>query len=325
MNSKLEEIRACLYKEMHIFKNYLKKNLDSEIALVNEITDYFLKSSGKQIRPTLILLIAGACGGITPLTYRGASLVELLHNATLVHDDIVDESAFRRGRASINHIWQNKSAVWYGNYLFSKSLLLALKEQDYDLLAFIQYTIDEMSRGELIQTARANKLDITEKTYFQIIEQKTATLFKTCCQIGAYSAQASLGTIKKMGELGLKLGVIFQLQDDLIDYHDSEITGKTQANDIKQRKITLSLIHSLNKATKAEKKHIFKLLKSKTIKDVQVNEIIAFVQQKNGNIYVQKIIQKFLNETKLLINQLSPSVYRKNLHNLANFIVERKA
>ena len=229
MNSRLKEIRACLKEETYTFKDYLKKNLDSDIVLVNEITDYLLKSSGKQMRPTLILLIAGACGGITSLTYRGASLVELLHNATLVHDDIVDESAFRRGQASINHIWQNKGAIWYGNYLFSKSLLLALKEQDYDLLAFIQHTIDEMSRGELTQIARANKLDITEKTYFQIIEQKTATLFKTCCQIGAYSAQASLATVKKMGKLGLKLGIIFQLQDDLIDYHDSKNNRKTSS------------------------------------------------------------------------------------------------
>lgn len=324
MTKTLDRIKACLEQEQQVFEAFLKEYLVSEIELVNSVSEYLLQASGKRIRSMLVLLTAGLCGKITPLTYRGTLLIELFHTATLVHDDIVDESFLRRGQASINTIWNNKTALWYGDYLFSKSLLLMLEEEQYQILGYLTQAAENMSVGELIQLSKSQKLDITEETYFQIITQKTATLFKTSCQIGAYSAQADEKEIEMIANLGLKLGLMFQLKDDLIDYYDSKLTGKPQSNDLKQRKITLPLIYSLASATPPEKRKILGFLKSKVLKEEQIQTIVTFIRTKKGFEYVHALIDKFMQEIQSIIAQFPPNQYRQALSDLALFIVERE-
>lgn len=324
MAKTLDRIRACLAEEQQVFEAFLKDYLVSEIGLVNSISEYLLQASGKRVRSLLVLLTAGLCGKITPLTYRGTLLIELFHTATLVHDDVVDESFLRRGQASINGLWNDKTAVWYGDYLFSKSLLLMLKDDEYAILGYLTQAAEDMSVGELIQLSKSQKLDITEKVYFQIIEQKTATLFKTSCQIGAYSAEADTEKITLLADLGLKLGLVFQLKDDLIDYYDSESTGKPQSNDLQQRKITLPLIYSLASATASEKKKILGFLKKKVLKDNQIESIINFIRAKRGFEYVDTLIAKLVEEIQVIIAQFPASQYKNALNDLVLFIVERK-
>ena len=320
----LDTIKACLQRETHILQMSLKNCLHSDIDLVNSISDYLLQASGKQVRSTLVLLTAGLCGKINPLSYRGAMLIELFHTATLVHDDVVDESFFRRGQASINHIWNDQTAVWYGDYLFSKSLLLTLENEDYTILGYLMQAAENMSLGELIQLSKSQKLNITEPTYFQIIEQKTAILFKTSCQVGAYSAGACEKEIEMMGHLGLKLGFMFQLKDDLIDYYDSTITGKPQTNDLEQRKITLPLIYSLNLASRSEKKKILGFLKSKNLKESNIQKIVTFIREKKGFEYVNSKIAQFRQDIQAIISQFPPNPYKQALLDLVIFIGNRE-
>jgi len=257
----LKEIQSPIASEMQEFEKKFREGMKTKVFLLDKIMNYIVKRKGKQMRPMFVFLSAGATGGITDSTYRGASLIELLHTATLVHDDVVDDSHFRRGFFSINALWKNKIAVLVGDYLLSKGLLLSLDHDEFELLKIVSQSVREMSEGELLQIEKARKLDITEDVYFDIIKQKTASLISSCCAVGASSSGASPETIQKMKEFGLKIGVAFQIKDDLFDYGSIEV-GKPLAIDIKEKKMTLPLIHALQNASYVERQRIIQIVKN---------------------------------------------------------------
>jgi octaprenyl-diphosphate synthase len=247
LKSQLSEITQPIKNELETFNNIFRESLKSRVGLVDLVTRYIIRQKGKKIRPLLVLLSAKVSGGINERSYRGAVLVELLHTATLVHDDVVDSADKRRGLWSINKVFKNKIAVLMGDYLLSKGLLIAMEGKDYDFLEVITNTVKQMSEGELLQIQKTRKLDIDEETYFRVISDKTASLIETCCTIGAMSSTTNQDHITAMKEFGHNLGISFQIRDDILDYEGSlSITGKRAGGDIKEKKITLPLIYSLN-------------------------------------------------------------------------------
>ncbi len=296
--------------------------MKSKVMLLDKITGYIVRRKGKQMRPLFVFLSAGATGQISEATYRGASLIELLHTATLVHDDVVDDSDMRRGFFSINALWKNKIAVLVGDFLLAKGMLLSMENDDIDLLRITTEPVKEMSEGELLQMAKAKTLDITEDVYYQIIRQKTASLIKSCCKVGACSAEADEETIEKMGEFGLAVGMAFQIKDDLFDYGTFEI-GKPRGIDIKEKKMTLPLIYALNKASKLEKRRIKRLVKRAEKKPKLVNEVIEFVKVSGGIEYAISVMEDFHQKAKDILQTLPESAYRNSLEDLVQFTIER--
>ena len=255
----LSYIKSPIQEELQIFEKKFKASVKSNVSLLDTIMGYIVKRKGKQMRPILVLHCAKLFGDINETTYRGASLVELLHTATLVHDDVVDESNLRRGFFSINALWKNKVAVLVGDYLLSKGLLLSLKNKDFQSLEILSSAVEQMSEGELLQMEKARKLDITEEIYFDIITKKTASLIASCCGIGAFSTSKDNEILKQVMIMGEAIGVAFQIKDDLFDYGDNKV-GKPTGIDIIEKKMTLPLIHALNLSTPSEKRHILKIL-----------------------------------------------------------------
>lgn len=295
----------------------------SKVLLLDKITSYIVKRKGKQMRPLFVFLTAGASGAsITEATYRGAALIELLHTATLVHDDVIDNSNYRRGFFSINALWKNKIAVLVGDYLLGKGLLLSLDHEDYELLRIVSNAVKEMSEGELLQNEKSKKLDITEEVYYDVIRQKTASLIQACCKVGASSAGASQETVDKMSEFGLKVGMAFQIKDDLFDYGTYEI-GKPTGIDIQERKITLPLIYALRNASSSEKSRILKLVKSSGKKNKNVKEVIEFVKKSEGIDYAVSVMQQFYDDALTILDDLPDSEYKKSLSSLVKFTVDR--
>lgn len=252
MALQLKDIQAPITNEMNEFEQKFRSFMKSKVFLLDKIMSYIVKRKGKQMRPMFVFLTSGMLGNISDRTYRGASLIELLHTATLVHDDVVDDSNFRRGFFSINALWKNKIAVLVGDYLLSRGLLLSVDHEDFDLLKIVSEAVREMSEGELLQMAKARNLDITEDIYYSVIRQKTASLIGSCCAVGAAAAEADAGTVAKMKEFGLNVGMAFQIKDDLFDYGTYEI-GKPLGIDIKEKKMTLPLIYALQQAKMSEK------------------------------------------------------------------------
>lgn len=296
--------------------------MKSKVMLLDKITGYIVRRKGKQMRPLFVFLSAGATGEITESTYRGASLIELLHTATLVHDDVVDNSDQRRGFFSINALWKNKIAVLVGDFLLARGMLMSMENNDIDLLKITTEPVKEMSEGELLQTAKSQTLDITEEVYYQVIKQKTASLIKSCCKVGACSAGADDSTIEKMGEFGLAVGMAFQIKDDLFDYGTFEI-GKPRGIDIIEKKLTLPLIYALSNAGRSEKKHIKRLVKNSEKKPKLVNEVIAFVKQSGGIEYAISVMENYHNKAKDILRSLPESEYRTSLEQLVQFTIER--
>ncbi|MEO1255584.1 MAG: polyprenyl synthetase family protein, partial [Bacteroidota bacterium] len=255
-------------------------------------------------------------------TYRGASLIELLHTATLVHDDIVDDASTRRGFLSINALWKNKIAVLVGDFLFAKGMLLSMENDDVDLLKITTEPVKEMSEGELLQMAKSKTLDITEEVYYQVIRQKTASLIKSCCKVGACSAGAEEEIVVKMGEFGLAVGMAFQIKDDLFDYGTFEI-GKPRGIDIKEKKLTLPLIYALNKASRMERSRVKKLIKKSAKKPKLVHEVIDFVKRSGGIEYAVSVMEDYHNQAKAILDTLPMSPYRSSLRDLVQFTIER--
>jgi octaprenyl-diphosphate synthase len=276
----VELIKLPIKKEMELFEKKFKDAMLSKVPLLNRITYYIIRRKGKQMRPMFVFLVAKMVsnGGFDERTYRGASVVELIHTATLVHDDIVDDSNRRRGFFSINALWKNKIAVLVGDFLLSKGLLLSIDNEDFDLLKLISIAVREMSEGELLQIEKARKLDITEIVYFDIIRQKTATLIAACCGIGAASVSAKNDTVQQMRKFGEYIGIAFQIKDDLFDYTDAKI-GKPTGIDIKEQKMTLPLIHVLNKCSKKEKAWLINSIKKYNKDKRRVKEVISFVKE----------------------------------------------
>ncbi len=322
MAMSLKEIQAPVEAEMVEFEKKFRQSMRSKVLLLDKITSYIVKRKGKQMRPLFVFLSSGVAGNITEATYRGAALIELLHTATLVHDDVVDDAQFRRGFFSINALWKNKIAVLVGDYLLSKGLLLSLDNDDFALLKIVSDAVREMSEGELLQMEKAKKLDITEEVYYNIIRQKTASLIQSCCRVGAASSGADEDTISKMGEFGLKVGMAFQIKDDLFDYGHEEI-GKPTGIDIQERKMTLPLIHALEQAGWQEKNQIKKAIKQSAKSKKKLNEVIDFVKASKGIDYAISVMKRYHEEASEILDQFPDSAHKQSLASLVNFTIDR--
>lgn len=321
----VERIKLPIKKEMELFEKKFKDSMLSKAPLLNRITYYIVRRKGKQMRPMFVFLVAKMVsdGGFDERTYRGASVVELIHTATLVHDDVVDDSNRRRGFFSINALWKNKIAVLVGDYLLSKGLLLSIDNEDFDLLKLISIAVREMSEGELLQIEKARKLDITEDVYFDIIRQKTATLIAACCGIGAASVGASNEIVQQMRKFGEYIGIAFQIKDDLFDYTDAKI-GKPTGIDIKEQKMTLPLIHALNICSAKEKKWIINSIKKYNKDKKRVKEVIALVKEKGGIAYTTQQMYAYQNKALLILDNFPESEYKNSLKTMIDYVVERK-
>jgi len=321
----VEQIKLPIKKEMELFEDKFKDSMDSHVPLINRITHFIVQRKGKQMRPMFVFLVAKMVSGgqFSDRTYRGASLIELIHTGSLVHDDVVDDSNRRRGFFSINALWKNKIAVLVGDFLFSKSLLLSVDHDDFDLLKLISIVLKDMSEGELLQIEKARKLDITEDIYFEIIRQKTATLIAACCAIGAASVGATAKEIEKMRKFGEIIGIAFQMKDDLFDYSDAKI-GKPTGIDIKEQKMTLPLIHTLNTCSKKDKKWLINSVKNHNKDRKRVKEVIAFVKNNGGIEYTIAKMTAYQQNALNMLNEYPNSPYKKSLIDMVNYVIERK-
>jgi octaprenyl-diphosphate synthase len=322
MSYSISSIQAPIAEPMKEFEGKFRHFMKSKVMLLDTIMNYIVQRKGKQIRPMFVFLTAGCVGTINEKTYRGAALIELLHTATLVHDDVVDDSNYRRGFFSINAIWKNKIAVLVGDYLLSKGLLLSVENKDFDLLTSVSTAVREMSEGELLQIEKARKLDITEDVYFDIITKKTATLISACCAVGVQSTDADEKYAEIARNFGEKVGIAFQIKDDLFDYGDAEI-GKPLGIDIKEKKMTLPLIFALQNTTRSTKKHIIQLIKNESENPKKVREVIDFVKSTGGLQYAHKRMNDYAQEAKELLQQFPESSYRKSLEDLISYTIER--
>ena len=312
-------------QEMELFEKKFYESMSSKVALLNRITYYIVNRKGKQMRPMFVFLTAKMLSGgtINERTYRGACVIELIHTATLVHDDVVDDSNRRRGFFSINALWKNKIAVLVGDYLLSKGLLLSIDHGDFDLLRIISVAVREMSEGELLQIEKARRLDITEDIYYEIIRQKTATLIAACCALGAESVSDDEVQVENMRKFGELIGMAFQIKDDLFDYTDEAI-GKPTGIDIKEQKMTLPLIYALNHCSDKEKSWCINSIKNHNKNKKRVKEVIQFVKDKKGLAYAEQKMVQFQQEALLLIKDYPESVYKDSLTLMVNYVMERK-
>lgn len=317
------EIQAPIQKEMKAFEGKFREFMKSDVHLLDKIMSYIVQRKGKQIRPMFVFLTAGTCGGVSERAYRGASFIELLHTATLVHDDVVDDSNKRRGFFSINALWKNKIAVLVGDYLFSKGMLLSIENEDYDLFKIVSRAVKEIVEGELLQIEKARKLDISEPVYFEIIRQKTATLIAACCAVGAATANASAETIEKARQFGEKVGIAFQIKDDLFDYGTDEI-GKPLGIDIKEKKMTLPLIYALQKSDWFEKRKIINIIKNESDKPLKVDYVINYVKKSGGIEYAQQKMHEYVADALAILSNFPKTAYSQSLENLVNYTIERK-
>ncbi|MEM9886149.1 MAG: polyprenyl synthetase family protein [Bacteroidota bacterium] len=323
MPRSLDSIKAPIKEELKIFEQYFRDSMKSKVALLDRIMYYIARRKGKQVRPIFVLLSAKTCGEINSNTYVGAAMVELLHTATLVHDDVVDDSNKRRGFFSINALWKNKIAVLVGDYLFSRGLLVALKHKQFKSLEIMSEAVQAMSEGELLQMEKARRLDIKEDVYYEVIRGKTASLIASSCASGAASATDDEATIRLMHQFGEKIGMAFQIRDDLLDYGTDDI-GKPKGIDIKEKKMTLPLIYALEKASRAEKRRIINTIKRHNTNKKKVKEVIEFVLESGGIEYSKKVMYDYKKQAFHLLHQLPFSPAREALEDLVNFVVDRK-
>ena len=320
-----EQIKQPIAYEMELFEQKFQLAMSSKVALLNRITHYIVNRKGKQMRPMFVFLVAKMLnnGEVSERTYRGASVIELIHTATLVHDDVVDDSNRRRGFFSINALWKNKIAVLIGDYLLSKGLLLSIDNNDFDLLKIISVAVREMSEGELLQIEKARQLDITEDIYYEIIRQKTATLIAACCSLGAASVKPNTTDVEKMRKFGELIGMAFQIKDDLFDYGETQI-GKPTGIDIKEQKMTLPLIYALNNSSKKEKAWLINSVKKHNKDKRRVKEVIAFVIEKGGLEYAETKMKTFQKEALQLLSEYEDSEFKRSLILMVNYVIERK-
>lgn len=308
---------------MDEFENKFRSSMKSQVPLLDRITHYIVKRKGKQMRPMFVFLSSGLCGGINEKTHRAATLIELLHTATLVHDDVVDDSNERRGFFSINALWKNKIAVLVGDYLLSKGLLLSVEYKDFNLLSIVSEAVRVMSEGELLQIEKARKLDISEDIYYEIIRQKTASLIASCCASGAASVDASESDIKEMHFFGELIGMAFQIKDDLFDYGPEGVIGKPTGIDIKESKMTLPLIYALSKTDRSTKRHIVNIIKNHNTEDKKVREVIDFVKANGGLEYATNKMEEYQLKAFDVLNKFQDSIYKNSLRDLVKFTTER--
>jgi len=310
---------------MDRFEEKFKAAMASNVSLLNRITYYIASRKGKQMRPMFVFLVAKLLGEgkIEERTYRGASIIELIHTASLVHDDVVDGSERRRGFFSINALWKNKIAVLVGDYFFSKGLLLSLDHDDFDLLKIVSEAVREMSQGELLQLEKARRLDIDEPVYYDIIRQKTATLIAACCAMGAASVGSPKEEIERFHSFGEYAGMAFQIKDDLFDYGDDRI-GKPTGIDIKDQKMTLPLIHVLNKVDKKQRNWLIDSVKRHNTDKKRVKEVIQFVKDQGGLEYAERQMIHYKDAALELLSKYPDNEYKEALANLVTYVVDRK-
>ena len=323
MGNILEEIKNPIKQEMKLFEKKFRESMCSEVFLLDKITRFILKTKGKQIRPIFVFLCAKLVGEITEKTHRGAAMIELIHTATLVHDDVVDESFKRRGFFSINALWKNKIAVLVGDYLLSKSVIISTENQDFDILAVISKTIREMSEGELLQLEKSRKLDITEDIYYEIIRKKTATLIAACCEVGAISNNVNVELAQKIRDFGTYTGIAFQIKDDLFDYLKKNATGKPLGIDIKEKKLTLPFIYAMNSVKKDERKYYFNIVKNHSHETGKGNELMEFVKKSGGISYAEKVMLNYQKKALEILDDFTDNEAKKSLQLMLNYIIKR--
>ncbi len=324
MGNIVDQIKAPISKHMDEFEIKFKQSMKSNVPLLDKITNYIVKRKGKQIRPMFVFLSATSAGQINESTYRAASLIELLHTATLVHDDVVDDSNERRGFFSVNALWKNKIAVLIGDFLLSSGLLLSLDNNDFHLLKIVSNAVREMSEGELLQIEKARKLDISEEIYFEIITKKTATLIAACCAAGVASVTTDEKLIQQFKEFGINTGIAFQIKDDLFDFGDDTSIGKPTGIDIKEKKMTLPLIYALNNCTWLEKRKIINIVKNHNNDPKKVSEVINFVIEKGGIKYAEKIMHEYKDKALGNLESVPDNASKQSLILLVNYSIERK-
>jgi octaprenyl-diphosphate synthase len=319
----LKAIQAPILSEMKAFEPKFRDFMASKVALLDRITYYIVKRKGKQLRPMLVFLSAKLHGNIDESSYRGAALVELMHTATLVHDDVVDDSNMRRGFFSLNALWKNKIAVLVGDYLLSKVLLLSVEYKEHDLLEIISTAVREMSEGELLQIEKARRLDIDEKVYFDIIKKKTASLIASCCAVGASSVKAKAEEIENMRLFGEYLGIAFQIKDDLFDFQSSGKAGKPTGIDIKEQKMTLPLIYALRNAERRDKKFMIKVVKRYNHDRKKVEQVMAMVRNSGGIEYAEKRMLEHQTKALTLLDSYPLSDAKTSLIALSEYVISR--
>jgi len=323
--SVLAEIKKPVEKEMGEFESYFNRKMQSNIPLLKIILNYILRRKGKQMRPLLVLLTAGLNGKITESAYVAATLIELLHTASLVHDDVVDEAAERRGALSINALWNSKIAVLVGDYLLSKGLLVSVETSRYDMLEIVSEAVKSMSEGELLQIQKARKLNITEDDYYKIIISKTAALISACTATGARSVTEDQDAIQLMKDFGENIGIAFQIRDDILDYEANSLTGKIVGNDIKERKITLPLIHALELSSSGRRKEIMSVVKKKKKTKDEIDEVIRFVISSGGLAYAEVRMNGYRDKALAILDSYPDSDYKTSLKKFVYFTTARNS
>lgn len=323
--SVVDKIKAPIKDEMEKFEPFFRSSMQTRVPLLNIIMNYLLRRKGKQMRPMFVFLTAKMLKEeVDESTYTAASLIELLHTATLIHDDVVDEAYERRGFFSINALWKSKISVLVGDYLLSKGLLLAVEHNEYELLKIVSVAVREMSEGELLQIQKSRKLNLTEEVYYDIIRKKTASLIAACTACGAKSSGADDSLVKKMWQFGEYVGMAFQIKDDLLDYQNNGGIGKPSGNDIKEKKLTLPIIYALDKSSLTEKKKMLSIVKRHNKNKQKVQEVIDFVIAKGGIEYASQRMHEYKNKALSLLNEITDNNPKGALEELVNYVVTRK-
>ncbi len=323
MSASSKIIKAPVAEEMASFEEFFKNTMTSKIPMLQTIVSYVLRRKGKQLRPTIVFLTAKLNGTISENTYVAASMIELLHTATLIHDDVVDEAYERRGALSINSMWRSKIAVLLGDYLLARGLQLSVDTNSFDLLRIMSEAVKEMSEGELLQIEKARKLDINEEVYFDIIRKKTATLIASCAANGAQSVSASPEVVQRMKQYGEYIGIAFQLKDDLFDYQHTNFVGKPTGNDIKEKKMTLPLIHALSLSSKDERKRVLKLVREARSKPQNVGTVVDFVTASGGIAYTEKLMFDYRDKAIAILSEYPETDVKAALIELAHYTTQR--
>jgi octaprenyl-diphosphate synthase len=320
----LTKIKKPVEKEMAEFEAYFSKTMRSEIPLLNIILNYILRRKGKQMRPLLVFLTAKLNGEISESTFVAASFIELLHTASLVHDDVVDDAHERRGALSINALWNSKIAVLVGDYMLSKGMLISVEKNRFDMLEIVSDAVKKMSEGELLQLQKARKLNIKEDDYFKIIISKTAALISACTACGARSTTNDPDAIQLMKDFGENIGIAFQIRDDILDYEDTGLTGKMVGNDIKEKKITLPLIHALEQCANSKKRHILGIVRSKKKSSSEIKEVISFVSEYGGMQYADLRMNQYRDKALSILDSYPDSNVKDSLKEFVQYTTSRK-
>jgi octaprenyl-diphosphate synthase len=321
--SSLSSIRKPVEKDMAEFEAYFSKTMRSEIPLLKIILNYILRRKGKQMRPLLVFLTAKLNGEICEATFVAATLIELLHTASLVHDDVVDDAQERRGALSVNALWNSKIAVLVGDYMLARGLLISVEKARYDMLEIVSEAVKSMSEGELLQIQKARKLNIKEEDYYKIISMKTAAIIAACTACGARSVTGDIETILTMKDFGENIGIAFQIRDDLLDYEGNGLTGKAPGNDIKERKITLPLIYSLEQSANSRKRHILSIVKSRKKSKAEIAEVINFVSENGGMLYAEMRMNQYRDKALAILDSYPDSAVKESLKEFLYYTTSR--